>query len=37
MEFYQSLGARVLKEWLTMRVSGEALRRLASIGYNKSL
>ena len=27
--FYQSLGARVMREWLTMRVDGEALRRLA--------
>jgi GNAT superfamily N-acetyltransferase len=27
--FYESLGARVMKEWLTMRVDGEALRRLA--------
>jgi len=30
IEFYQSLGAKVMKEWLTMRVSGEALRALAS-------
>lgn len=29
IEFYQSLGARVMKEWLTMRVEGEALKRLA--------
>lgn len=29
IDFYQSLGARVLQEWLTMRVSGEALRLLA--------
>ena len=29
IEFYQSLGARVMKEWLTMRVSGEDLARLA--------
>jgi GNAT superfamily N-acetyltransferase len=28
IEFYQSLGARVMKEWLTMRVEGEALKRL---------
>jgi len=26
--FYESLGAKVMKEWLTMRVSGEALRKL---------
>ena len=30
VEFYQSLGARLMKEWLTMRVSGEELRALAS-------
>jgi GNAT superfamily N-acetyltransferase len=30
VEFYQSLGARLMKEWLTMRVSGEELRVLAS-------
>ena len=30
--FYQSLGARVMKEWLTMRVDGDALRRLAQGG-----
>ena len=29
IEFYESLGARVEKEWLTMRVTGEALRKLA--------
>jgi GNAT superfamily N-acetyltransferase len=29
IEFYQSLGAIVMKEWLTMRVSGEDLARLA--------
>lgn len=28
-EFYQSLGAKMLKEWLIMRVEGEALRNLA--------
>ena len=26
IEFYQSLGAKVMKEWLTMRVSGEESR-----------
>ncbi|MBV8207369.1 MAG: GNAT family N-acetyltransferase [Acidobacteria bacterium] len=30
IEFYQALGAQVRKEWLTMRVEGEALRRLAA-------
>jgi GNAT superfamily N-acetyltransferase len=29
IEFYESLGAKVMKEWLTMRVDGEALLRLA--------
>ena len=29
IEFYQSLGAKPMKEWLTMRVSGEELRALA--------
>ena len=28
IEFYESLGATVMKEWLTMRVSGESLQRL---------
>ena len=31
IEFYRSLGAKVMKEWLTMRVSGEELRRLAGL------
>jgi GNAT superfamily N-acetyltransferase len=30
LEFYESLGAKVMKEWLTMRVSGDELIRLAS-------
>ncbi|MBI4167245.1 MAG: GNAT family N-acetyltransferase [Acidobacteria bacterium] len=30
IEFYKSLGAVVMKEWLTMRVAGEALERLAT-------
>jgi GNAT superfamily N-acetyltransferase len=30
IRFYESLGAKLLKEWLTMRVSGEELRVLAS-------
>jgi GNAT superfamily N-acetyltransferase len=29
IDFYQSLGAKVMKEWLTMRVTGDALRALA--------
>ena len=28
IRFYESLGASVMKEWLTMRVEGEALERL---------
>lgn len=32
IEFYKSLGAEVLKEWLTMRVAGEALEELAAEG-----
>jgi GNAT superfamily N-acetyltransferase len=31
IRFYESLGARIMKEWLTMRVDGEALRRLAEM------
>ena len=30
IEFYKSLGAVVMKEWLTMRVTGEALEKLAT-------
>jgi GNAT superfamily N-acetyltransferase len=30
IEFYESLGAKVMREWLTMRVSGEALVGLAA-------
>jgi len=29
VEFYQGLGARVMEEWSTMRLTGEPLRRLA--------
>jgi diamine N-acetyltransferase len=32
IRFYESLGARRLPEWLTMRVEGEALARLAGPG-----
>ncbi len=31
IEFYKSLGACVLDEWRTMRVSGNALKKLASM------
>lgn len=30
IEFYKSLGGRVMNEWSTMRISGEQLRKLAS-------
>lgn len=30
LEFYEAMGATVLREWLTCRVEGEALRRLAA-------
>jgi GNAT superfamily N-acetyltransferase len=30
IEFYKSLGAVVMKEWLTMRLSGDALEELAA-------
>lgn len=29
IRFYESLGAKAMKEWLTMRVEGEAIKRLA--------
>ncbi len=29
LDFYKAMGARVMEEWLTCRVEGEALRRLA--------
>jgi GNAT superfamily N-acetyltransferase len=29
IRFYESLGARHMKEWMTMRVDGEALERMA--------
>jgi GNAT superfamily N-acetyltransferase len=32
IEFYESLGARMMKEWLTMRVSGESLKKLGAKG-----
>ena len=31
IEFYKALGARVMEEWSTMRISGEPLRKLASL------
>lgn len=31
IDFYESLGAKLLRQWLTMRVEGEGLERLAGI------
>ena len=31
IEFYESLGATMMKEWLTMRVTGDALAKLAEL------
>jgi GNAT superfamily N-acetyltransferase len=31
IEFYESLGATMMKEWLTMRVTGDALVKLAEL------
>ena len=30
IRFYEAMGARVLREWLTVRIDGEALARLAA-------
>jgi GNAT superfamily N-acetyltransferase len=30
IKFYESLGAEIMKEWLTMRVEGDALKRLGA-------
>ena len=35
IRFYESLGAEWMKEWLTMRVEGEALRRMAEENCEK--
>ena len=29
IEFYQSLGAKMMRQWLTMRVEGAALKNMA--------
>ncbi len=31
IDFYKSLGAEVMSEWLTMRVEGENIRKLAEM------
>ena len=32
IDFYEKLGANVMREWLDVRIGGEALERLAGIG-----
>jgi GNAT superfamily N-acetyltransferase len=32
IDFYEKLGAKALREWITMRVEGDALERLAAHG-----
>lgn len=32
IDFYEKLGAQVMREWLDVRIGGEALERLAGIG-----
>jgi GNAT superfamily N-acetyltransferase len=36
IDFYESLGAKVMKEWLTMRVEGDALTTLAAAAHRHS-
>lgn len=36
IQFYESLGARIMKEWLTVRIDGEALKRLADGDTSKA-
>ena len=36
IDFYESLGAKWLKEWLIMRVDGEALKQLAALGDQRA-
>jgi diamine N-acetyltransferase len=35
VEFYKELGARVMEEWSTMRLTGEPLRKLAILGNHR--
>jgi GNAT superfamily N-acetyltransferase len=35
VEFYQGLGARVMEEWSSMRLTGEPLRKLALLGKSQ--
>lgn len=32
IDFYKSLGAEIMSEWLTMRVEGDAIKRMAEMG-----
>lgn len=34
LDFYKSLGARVMDEWSTMRITGEPLMKLASLSHS---
>jgi GNAT superfamily N-acetyltransferase len=36
IDFYESLGAKVMKEWLTMRVEGDALTKLAAASQRQA-
>ena len=35
IDFYESLGARLMKEWLPMRVEGEALEKMAELARKR--
>jgi hypothetical protein len=35
LDFHKSPGAEIMSEWLTMRVSGEALERLAKTSFDR--
>lgn len=37
IDFYRSLDARVMREWLTMRLAGAALSKLASLSGKSSI
>jgi ribosomal protein S18 acetylase RimI-like enzyme len=34
LEFYESLGAQVMNEWSTMRITGEPHRNLATLSHS---
>jgi ribosomal protein S18 acetylase RimI-like enzyme len=35
IDFYEKLGAKVMREWLDVRISGESLRALAGSNREK--